>query len=495
MPQYIVDRAEDTPCFQQKYVFPGKDTWEKLEKLISKFVKQRRYMYNGGWAIHHFLKSLGLGLQIYDENNICEITDFDMFGPSPGEDLIALGEFLQAHLPDMTFNINNGMHPNQYIIMVNFLGAKLVDWIYISPRVYKSIPTVTYEDGVVCLHPMVELLRQYNMLSNMFLMAPDKDISKALKRIALLEKYAMQPWMKENKLWDARMLRADIFMKYPVDGGKEAHDLQQMLLTSWFTEQKYVCKVGHVAFIEHNKFNGTLGSTASHGLEFVVHDAVFGKCVNSLLNAIKKVDSVDMKRIDVVLHEAFIGVIGPLYNGWIECKIDGVAFCRLYSLATPVHVVGDLERVCSYFFNMSHMMWRALYLRYLKNESEAKFYDMMVARTYKSYMRHSRDKMFLLELKKETAVGVLPVRNFYMMNNLMRSQGMGVKYSVDKKSKQAGKDGKDGKDGKKQKAIDFKYNHFEGRAIFKQALDRVKGHALPQLPYLYGRIVSKNESK
>lgn len=509
---YIVDRVEDTTCFQQKYVYPGTEQWEKMVKLISQFIKKKQYMYNGGWAIHHFLKSLGIGLQIYDENDICDITDFDMFGPSPGEDLIALGEYMKAHIPDMTFNVNNGMHPNQYIIMVNFLGAKLVDWIFISPKVFKYIPSVTYEGGVVCLHPMVELLRQYNMLSNMFLMAPNKDITKALKRITLLEQYAMVPWMKESKLWDARTLKADMFKSYPLKGQKAVDEvvaMQQILLGTWFKEQKYVCKVGHVAFMEHNKFAEATGlldllglesSTGLMGLEFAVHDAVFAKCVSSLLSTIKAFckDDVAMKqRIVIKLHEPFVGVIGPLYNGWLDCKLDGVTVCKLYSLATPVHVVGGSERVCSYFFNMSHMMWCALYHRYLKHELEAKFYDMMVARTYKSYMRSSRksrDKTFVLELKKENAVGVVPVRNFYMMNNLMRSQGMGVKYAIDNKTAMKAKPQPQSQPKGKQ-PIDFKYSYYEGRAIFKQTLDKVKNNALPQLPYLYGRIVSKNDSK
>jgi hypothetical protein len=492
---YTVERDEDTKCFQQKYIYPGLEQWESLEQHISSFIHKRQYMYNGGWAIHYFLKSLNIGLQIYDEGDICDSTDFDMFGPSPGEDLIALGNFLKTHLVDMTFTVNNGMHPNQYTIMVNFVGAKLVDWIYISPKVYKSVPSVTYKTDkgqyITCLHPRVELLRQYNMLSNIFLMAPDKDISKALKRIALLEKYALVPWIKDEKLWDGRSKKnKDVeYREYPIVGARKDDKntmvtLQEHIMSSWFNDQKYVCVVGHFAVLE--LLNQKSTQSTFYGLEFVVHDAVFSKCVNALIVFLKdacRAQSIPFHRIDISVHEAFIGVIGPLYNGWIDVKFNNISICKLYSLATPVHIEDNEKKLCSYFFNMSHLMWRALYLRYLKHSIEAAFYDVLVARTYKTYLRKSRDTLYIVKLKKENTIGVTPARNFYMMNNMMRMQGMGMKYVIDNKEK----------DSKKPKTIDFKYNDYEGKVLARVSLDKAHGSKLPQLPYLYGRIVASTK--
>lgn len=501
MRKYTVDRDEDTPCFQQKYVYPGLEQWEKLEKHISFFIERKKgnkYIYNGGWAIHHFLKSLNLGLQIYEEDNVCDTTDFDMFGPSPGEDLVELAQYLKEHLPDMTFTINNGMHPNQYTIIVNFLGAKLVDWIYISPKVFKHVPTITYGEGekrVVCLHPLVELMRQYNMLSNIFLMAPNKDISKALGRIVLLEKHCLEKWIKDNKMWDGRVVRSEMFANYPIvkalsdDNKGLLIELQKRVVGEWFANQKYVCQVGHLAFETHTKIKSTYkvsDKDSYKGVEFVVHDAVFGKCVTSLVGFVKSVYKTEGNRIEVSTCEPFIGVIGPLYNGWVEIKLDGVVLCRMFSLATPVHVANKENRTCSYFFNMAHMMWRALYLRYLKHEVEAKFYDAMVAKTYKTYLRNKTDKLFVVELKLSNAVGVTPVRNFYMMNNLMRAQGAGIKYVVD--NKHVSKSGT-------KPTIDWKYNNYEGKTMWRQTLDKINAHKIPQLPYLYGRIVASNNNK
>jgi hypothetical protein len=441
-------------------------------------------MYNGGWAIHHFLNSLNIGLKIYNEEDICDTTDFDMFGPSPVEDLIKLGESLRKDFPDMTFNVNNGMHPNQYTILINFLGTKLVDWIYVSPKVYNHIPSITYENGVTCIHPMVELMRQYNMLSNIYLMAPDKDFNKALKRIELLEKYAMIPWIKENNLWDSRKIKGAL---NSFTGGEEIHkQLQDSLLTKWLNQQKYVSTLGHYVF---NKVNSITNDYLL--LEFVVHDAVFSKAFTNLIQFMKnycKESNIPFENVDIIQHETFIGVIGPLYNGWVDLKINNKLVCRLYSLGTPVHMYDIDNKICSYFFNMAHMMWRSLYLSYLKNENEKQFYDMMVAYSFKRFLIHSDDKLYVLNMNKDSTLGVIPSRNFYMVNNLLRKQGIGFfRFMIDGVNEKKNK--------MKLKKEDFYYKNYEGKATFKTNLGKIKNNKLPDLNYLYDRIKAKDKEQ
>lgn len=498
MTVYKMIKVDETKCFQQKYVYPGIVIWEDIKKEIVMFLKGKKYMYNGGWAIHHFLKSLNKGLKIYDEDDICDSTDFDMFGPSPAEDLISLGDHLKKKFPELSFTINNGMHPNQYVIIINFMGAKMVDWIYIAPKAFKYLPSVTYEDGTVCLHPLVELLRQYNMLSNVYLMAPDKDISKALKRISLLEKYALEPWLKESSLWDMRKVKdMDCYPEKVSRSNPKTKMLvewQTQLVNKWMSTQKYLASVGHLAFLDIvkslkprtkklSKKASTIHSTLQ-GVECVVHDAVFGKCVTNLIQFIRglcKEFNFPQQNVDLVQYEPFMAVVGPLYNGWVEVKVEGVIIFRLYSLATPVHVNGEDSKHASYFFNMAHIMWRALYLRYQKEETEAKFHDMMVATLYKLRVNHIDSPVFTLNLKKETTLGVIPVRNFYMMNNKLRSQKIGFfRYVCDDQ----------GDTGKKVKPTEFYYKHFEGKVVSRTYLNRVMGNKLPELPYLYERMKS-----
>lgn len=488
---YEIERSEDTKCFQQKYIFPGEEKWEQIKEQISSFIKTTQYMYNGGWAIHHFLTSLDNGLKIYNEDDICDSTDFDMFGPSPVEDLIKLGEVLRKQFPDMTFNINNGMHPNQYTILINFLGTKLVDWIYISPRVYKHIPSITYKNGVTCIHPRIELLRQYNMLSNIYLMAPDKDFNKAMKRIELLEKYAMIPWLKENDLWDLRKLKSLISLKitksFNTDTVKDYENIvkiQNDIVSEWNKNQKYVSKLGHTVFNEVYKFNHQ--NTYSL-LEFVVHDAVFSKALGSMIQFLKlkcKDYDISFDTIDISQHETFIGVIGPLYNGWVDFKVKDVLLCRLYSLGTPVHMYDIENRLCSYFFNMAHMMWRSLYSSYMDNKSEKEIYDVMVAYSFKKYLTHPDEKLYILNMKKESTLGIIPSRNFYMVNNLLRKQGIGFfRFMIDGVNEKKNKS--------KLKKEDFFYKNYDGKITFRTTLAKIKNNRLPDLNYLYERIKSK----
>jgi len=491
---YIIERNEDTKCFQQKNIFPGEEKWEQLKEHIASFIKTRTYMYNGGWAIHHFLKSLDIGLQIYDENDICDSTDFDMFGPAPAEDLIKLGESMRAKFPDMTFTVNNGMHPNQYTIMINFLGTKLVDWIYVSPKVYKYVPSITYKSGVTCLHPRIELLRQYNMLSNIYLMAPDKDFNKALKRIDLLEKYAMIPWLKENSLWDARKLKALLHQVSHQVGNEQSAEIQKKLLGKWLSSQKYVAKVGESAFnAMYDKESKAEIAGAGVELEFVVHDAVFSKVIMNLTQFLKgtcKDMDLRFKDVSVTQYETFIGVIGPLYNGWVDFKLGEKLLCRLYSLATPVHMYDVNGKICSYFFNMAHMMWRSLYLQYLKKDQEAKAFDLMVAYAFKKHLIDGDNKLYVLNMTKESTLGVIPSRNFYMVNNLLRKQGIGFfRYMIDGVTEKKQKQQKQGKLGK----AEFYYKDYEGKATFKTTLDKVQGNKLSELSYLYERMKTKDK--
>lgn len=484
---YIIERNEDTKCFQQKNIFPGEEKWEQIKEHIVSFIQTRKYMYNGGWAIHHFLKSLNIGLQIYDENDVCDSTDFDMFGPSPVEDLIKLGESMKTQFPDMTFTINNGMHPNQYTILINFLGTKLVDWIYISPSVYKYVPSITYDNGITCLHPRVELLRQYNMLSNIYLMAPDKDFNKAMKRIDMLEKYAMIPWMKENDMWDARKLKGALHNMSIKATSNALQSLQTQVLTKWLKTQKYVAKVGAASFNAMYNIDNKVTE-----LEFVVHDAIYNKVLSNLIQFLKSVCKdmdIRFKDVKVEQYETFIGVIGPLYNGWVDFIFDNVLVCRLYSLATPVHMYDVDEKVCSYFFNMAHMMWRSLYLQYLNKENDAKFNDTMVSYAFKKHLNEPHHKLYVLNMKKESTLGVIPSRNFYMVNNLLRKQGVGFfRYMIDGVSEKKNKD--------KLKRSDFYYKEYEGKVTFKTTLDRIQGNKMNELSYLYDRMKSGvNENK
>jgi hypothetical protein len=504
---YTVNQAVETKCFQQQYVYPGFAVWEKVKTCITAFIRQRKHIYNGGWGIHYFLKTIDPKLMIYDESDLCDSSDFDMFGPSPATDLYDLGVLLRQQLPDMNFTIGSGMHPNQYTIMVNFMGVKLVDWIYLSPKLYAFLPSVKYADGVVGLHPIVELSRHFFLLSNIFLLPPDKDLSKVVKRVSLLEKYAFVPWLKDRKLWTAADLakaRAVACAPYPTPAAATAAlvALQKGLRADWVPKFDHACVAGQLAYFEHDRQASTDRFVA---MDVVVHDASFVKCMTSVASHLRAACArakIDPGDVTFVAHNAFIGVVGPLYNGWIECRYRDTTFLKVFSLASPVHVSSRKTKCCSYFFNMAHMFWWTLYLLFTKRTAEAGIFTQMIGLTYGGYRAQPKHDLYTVHVDKAHAIGVLPVRNFYMMNNMMRQHNMGLKYTLDKKTganaaNTANANAKKGnKKGRAFSEMDYGYKEYEGQVLFtKKLTEATDWNDMPSLPYLYGRIPKKTQEK
>jgi hypothetical protein len=506
---YEISQAMETKCFQQKYVYPGFPVWEKVMVCIAKFIRQRKHIYNGGWGIHYFLKSIDPELIIYDESDLCDASDFDLFGPSPATDLYDLGRLLRRQVPDLNFTIGSGMHPNQYTISVNFMGSKLVDWIYLSPKLFAFLPSATYANGVVGLHPIVELMRHFFLLSNIFLLPPDKDLQKVVKRVRLLETHAFAPWLKDKKLWtpsDLAGARATVVdMPYPLEGkAAVACVFQKGLRTEWVPSFDHACIVGQLAYLEHDS-QAVPKTDRFVSMHVAVHDASFVKCMTSVASHLRAACAkagIDPAHVKFVGRNAFMGVVGPLYNGWVECQYLDTTFLGVYSLASPVHVSNRKTKCCSYFFNMAHMLWWTLYLAFNKRSVEAMLFTQMVGLTYGGYRMRPKDDLYTVHVDRAHAIGVLPVRNFYMMNNMMRAQNMAFKYTLDKKTdpspRKAGNASNASAGENKVKAFgeyDYGYKDYEGQVIFTRKLsDTPRGwDDAPPLPYLYGRIPKKTQ--
>ena len=451
---YKIDRDVETKCFQLKNIYPGYELRETLIKTIREFVSSRPHIYNGGWAIHKFLEMIDPKLRIYNENDICEMTDFDLFGVDVIDELIHLGYKLKKEVPEMSYTVNNGVHTNQFTIGVNFLGQKLVDWIHVPKSVFDKLPIIKYRDGSICVHPKIELLRHYYVLSDFFSVSPDKDINKLLKRINLLEKYVLIPWLKEEKLWYSKDLK-----QHQKNTITSKEDIQTFIDENWFDQQQHVVKIK--------------AEYLPNELEFVVHDAKFTNVCGKLLGCVRrfcKEYKVGQQDVIVTTHEPFIGVIGPSYNGWCEINIAEFGIIRLYSLATPVHVADVKQRICSYFHSMAHWLWRLLYLEMNDvGTSSRQQLKLQVAMKFKEIDYNA--SYYTVTLKKDYFVGKTPIKNIYMMNNILRYKNINtVKIMIDDK--------------KEVPKFKYNYNDFEGKVLMVKKLnklDKMTNIALPSL--------------
>jgi hypothetical protein len=375
------------------------------------------------------------------------------------------------------------VHTNQFTIGVNFLGQKLVDWIHIPKTVFDKLPTIRYKDGSVCVHPKIELLRHYYVLSDFFSVAPDKDINKLLKRIFLLEKYILIPWLQQEKLWYIKDIRVKQkpFMQ---QRSELSHQLEKYIHATWFEPQKYVVKIE--------------ASALANEIEFLVHDTRFINVSSKLIACVKrycKEQQVDENKVIVSAHEPFIGVIGPSYNGWMEVSVQlesmDTVILRLYSHATPVHVYDREKRLCSYFHSMSHWLWRMLFLDVSSvhsvshpNQSDYKQHQLQslslqVAIAFKN-IKYDNNAYTVL-LKPDNFIGTTPIRNIYMTNNILRYKNINtVKILIDDK--------------KDIPKFTYKYNEFEGKRIFQKKLSKMEKGAVIALPALHPSIPKTDKS-
>lgn len=465
---YKLTMDEETSCFQSKYVFPGEGVQKRMLDVIKDYVRSKKHIYNGGWAIHKFLDSISHEKKIYNEDNICEMADVDVYGVDVVSDLVGLGKALKHAFPEMNFLVNNGVHPNQYFVSINFLGQKLVDWIHVSPKVFKFLPTVTYANGDVCVTPWVELMRHYYMLSNLFMLAGSKSFDKVLGRVSLLEKFSLIPWLKDNKMW----YKKDI-VKVTENAERSFGICDTFLKERWFDTQQIVCKLP----ISH-----------PNECEYVVHDAYFNKAKRTFIATIRaycKQNGLPLQNVRVIAHEPFMGVAGPLYNGWIEVVLPYDKVIRLYSLATPVHVTNNKTRECSYFFTMSHLMWRIMWLQYTKQskpttENSEAMYIYNIAKWYKGYS--SNDKFYTLTLLKDNFIGKTPVNHIPMINNILRFKNINtLKLPIDEQ--------------KDYKNIPTFYEEYDGKIIFSGSLNNHQGIDALEMKSLYPKLTKNKETK
>lgn len=465
---YHVDRDMETKCFQLRNIYPGAAVRQKINDVIIDFIGKRPHIYNGGWAVHKYLESIDPKHKLYNESDICEMTDFDLFGVDVVSELVELGYALKKEIPQLSFTVNNGMHMNQFIIVVNFLGQKLVDWIHVPASIFAKLPTIRYANGDICVHPMIELLRHYYMLSNYFAIAPDKDINKVLKRIYLLEKLVMIKWLKDIQLWNKNDITKITLANQP--SSVSFKQLDNYVVTQWFDMQKYVALIN--------------APIISNETEYVVHDSKFNIVSSKLLSCLRKFckeHNLPENAITVTTYEPFIGVIGPSYNGWLEINIDGIdATIRLYSHANPVHVYDATKRICSYFHSMSHWLWRILMQNTLEtpNKQKKELLELQVATVFKNVKYD--DKFYTVTLKHEFFIGPSLVKSIYMTNNVLRYKNINtLKITIDDK--------------KSVPKSTYKYNEYEGKPILKKRLNKLDKNTVLELPSLYPSV-PKNEN-
>lgn len=473
----VYEKNEDSQCLKIKYEKPGEDIRILFRDTVKNFIKNSNNMFNGGWAIHNALIKINPKFALYNEQSICDTNDIDLFGYTPVESMIQLGNILSKKIAkkDMEFVISPGLHVNQYTLIVSYLGIKIIDFIYISKRIYNFLDKEKNSDGFNFIDSKIEIMRQYYMITNVFLLGPEKNINKIFDRIYMLEKHILIPYFSKLGIWD---LRKNLLNNIYVSNNNIIDVYKN--IKQFIKSNKYICMVGLKAYMKIFKQFESSGSYSSNKNvmlynEYVIHDAEFNTSVEALFNHLKKTTFSD--DITIEFHDAFIGVIGPLYNGWVDIYVDKYLLCSIYSLATPVHIYKN--NITSYFFNMAHCLWRELYFRFIKNEEMHFLYTKLIAKFLKMSIKAQKLDFFKYKITENEVVGHFPCRNFYQVSNKLRAkQQYYFKINIPENKLRPNKP-----------INDYFYRDFEGLLLLKIKLNKL--YKMYRLNYLYRRGDSK----
>lgn len=406
----------DLKCLQTKHIYPGESHWKLIYKIVPEFFKDRDMLLAGGFAMHFYLQSVHPELSLYDTDDVCAMSDFDVMSKNPVADLTDLADELHS-ATHVLFSVGTGARANQYYMQLEYIaGSRFIDCVFASSNIYDFLPKFTTASGIKCLDPKIELLQQYSMLAAVLFLPADKDLAKVAKRIELIERTALEPWLQQTGLDTIHRRVFDV-----ADTERHDESLKQ-LICNWSRNQSFVVPVGSAAYI--NKYaHRKVPMYSLKFLEFAIHDMAFQDAIRVLFDELRQ--TAHATHITIERHDAFLGNIGPLYNGWLSIFRDQHLLCTIYSLAYPVHMYDVQERICSFFHNMSHCMWRGLYAGFINNVVEQKFFYELVARQYMRYLLDKKDDYFVFETK---VLGIVPMRNVYMLNNMRRKTSRPFKY-------------------------------------------------------------------
>lgn len=127
--QLIEKAAEEAEAYQMSKV--GFQEGLKLMDIVEKFLKMRKRLLYGGFAINALLPK---GDQFYDSAK--ELPDFDFLSPDPVTDVAELIQmFKMAGYEDVEPSL--GIHEGTYKVFVNFQGV--ADITFCDPIIYASL--------------------------------------------------------------------------------------------------------------------------------------------------------------------------------------------------------------------------------------------------------------------------------------------------------------------------------------------------------------------
>lgn len=140
---------------QLKYVEPNLEERIKIIKIILEFIKYKKLIIYGGYAMHFYLNET-----IYDMKS--KFPDIDIYSSDPVNDIIELSNIIKKKYPHFNIISKEVFHKDTFSLYVNYVNY--LDITYVSKQILNHLKINKYKDFYL-IHPsliILDLFRQFN---------------------------------------------------------------------------------------------------------------------------------------------------------------------------------------------------------------------------------------------------------------------------------------------------------------------------------------------
>lgn len=140
---------------QLKYVEPNLEERIKIIKIILEFIKYKKLIIYGGYAMHFYLNET-----IYDMKS--KFPDIDIYSSDPVNDIIELSNIIKKKYAHFNIISKEVFHKDTFSLYVNYINY--LDITYVSKQILNHLKIKKYKDFYL-IHPsliILDLFRQFN---------------------------------------------------------------------------------------------------------------------------------------------------------------------------------------------------------------------------------------------------------------------------------------------------------------------------------------------
>lgn len=369
---------------KKKVMEPTIDEMMEIEKIVLKFVKNKKRKVYGGYALNEAIILKNPEDKIYDKE--IEVPDIDFYSPEPIKDLHELSNILH----DNGYKRVQGkeaMHIETYSIFVNL--HNYVDITYMPNKIYHNIPFIV-SNGLYITHPSFMKIDYFRMITDP--LTSYWRIQKSLKRLRILDHhYPHQIIKKKLEVKNNKTIKKHISDIFNFLMNREDIVLIGDYLYNYYIEESGI-NIDYIRKIPINKIEAILINYNETGKELI------------------KMLKDKYKDITVLEYYPFFQLTGYSFEIYYKDILIFKGF-DYNKRCTPFQIVPvkkfDLEikdkknniMIGSYDTNLLYLMITSIYNKVNKRKYDKEYYNIMIGHILKirEYFLKKNNKTILDE--------------------------------------------------------------------------------------------------